>query len=240
MDYRESHKHRGDSYDERLEEEAFSAYMTKVEGALLRTIVPQLFPDANPVYLDFACGTGRITTIVAPMSARSFGVDISESMLEKAKLKCPATQFFHMDITRNPLNLESIDLITSFRFLGNSQDALRIEVLTELNKLLKKDGYLLINNHRNPWSLNHLLRRLTGVKGDLDLSPRKLKKILKDTGFRITRVYGIGTWIFRNSLAQSKYLNSHFAKPLEVISKLPGAHLISPDSIIIAKKINNP
>ena len=236
MDYRESHKERGASYDKALEEEAISNYMSVIEDDLLRTIVPTLFPGMSPRYLDFACGTGRITSIVAPMSAHSFGVDISESMLKNAKLKCPDTQFFHMDITKNPLNLEPVDLITSFRFFGNAQDALRADVLPELNRLLKKDGYLLINNHRNPWSLQYMLGRLTGGKRELDLTPVKLKKILNANGFRITKVYGIGTWIFRNSLAQTKYLNSKFAKSLEVISRLPGAYFISPDSLIVAKK----
>lgn len=236
MDYRESHKQRGASYDKYLEEDAISNYMTGIEDTLLKMVVPSLFPDTAPVYLDFACGTGRITNIVASMTARSYGVDISESMLEKAKLKCPNTQFFHMDITKDSLNIESIDLITSFRFFGNAQDELRMDVLSELNKLLKKDGYLLINNHRNPWGLKYLLGRLTGGKRELDLSPSKLKKMLKNSGFKIIKVYGIGTWIFRNSLAQSKYLNANFSKYLEVISKLPGAYLISPDSLIVAKK----
>ncbi|MCP5245875.1 MAG: class I SAM-dependent methyltransferase [Burkholderiales bacterium] len=236
MDYRESHKARGASYDKTLEEEAISNYMTRIEAGLLRKIVPVLFPETPPKYLDFACGTGRITSIVAAMSTHSFGVDISESMLEKAKLKCPDTQFFHMDITKDSLNLEPLDLITSFRFFGNAQDALRADVLLALNKLLKKDGYLLINNHRNPWSLKYMLGRLTGGKKKLDLSPVKLKKLLNDNGFKITKVYGIGAWIFRNSLAQTKYLNSKFAKSLEAISRFPGTYLISPDSLIVAKK----
>lgn len=236
MDYRESHKQSGTSYDKNLEEEAISAYMTKLEDTLLRTVVPSLFPDSPPVYLDFACGTGRITKVVSPMSARSFGVDVSESMLEKAKLKCPDTQFFHIDITQNSLKLEPCDLITAFRFFGNAQDALRVNVLFEFNRLLKKEGYLLINNHRNPWSLQYLLGRLTGGRNELDLSHIKLKKMLNDSGFKIVKVYGIGAWIFRNALAQSKYLNSGFAKYLESISRLPGAYLISPDSLIIARK----
>lgn len=48
MDYRESHKQSGTSYDKNLEEEAISAYMTKLEDALLRTVVPSLFPDSPP------------------------------------------------------------------------------------------------------------------------------------------------------------------------------------------------
>jgi len=236
MDYRESHKQRGDTYDEYLMCEPISAYMTKIENSLLKSIVPPLFPNALPVYLDFACGTGRITSVVSPLSKNSFGVDVSDSMLEQAKKKCPNTEFINKDITENSLNIEPVDLITSFRFFGNAQDSLRSKVLDELNKSLKMDGYLLINNHRNPWCLQNTLGRLTGGKNELDLSPSKFKSLLNENGFRIKKTYGIGAWIFMYSLAQPKYLDSSLSHYLEFFSKLPGAHLIAPDALIIAQK----
>ena len=236
MDYRESHKQRGSSYDKYLADEPFSAYMTEIEHNLLRRIIPSLFSNTLPTYLDFACGTARITSVVSPLTKLSFGVDISESMLEKAKDKCQNTNFIHKDITKDSLDIEQVDLITSFRFFGNAQDSLRSEVLAQLNTLLKKDGYLLINNHRNPWGLSYMLGRLTGGKKELDLSPRKLKNLLDKNGFKIKETYGIGAWCFRSSLVNPKLLNSKLARYLELFSKFPGAHLISPDAIIIAQK----
>lgn len=236
MDYRESHKQRGSSYDRYLADEPFSAYMTDIEHNLLRRIIPSLFPNTLPTYLDFACGTARITSVVSPLTKLSFGVDISESMLEKAKVKCPSTTFIHKDITKESLDIEPVDLITSFRFFGNAQDSLRSEVLAKLNILLKKDGYLVINNHRNPWSLKYMLGRLTGGESELDLSPRKLQSLLNKNGFRIKKTYGIGAWVFRNSLIKPRLFNSKLAGNLELFSKLPGVHLISPDAIIIAQK----
>ncbi len=236
MDYRESHKQRGDTYDEYLMHEPISAYMTKIEIQLLKSIVPSLFPNAQPIYLDFACGTGRDTSIVSPLTKSSFGVDVSDSMLEKAKNKCPNTEFISIDITEKNLDIEPGDLITSFRFFGNAQDSLRSKVLAELNKSLKMDGYLLINNHRNPWSTQNMLGRLTGGTNELDLSPVKFKSLLNKNGFKIKKTYGIGAWIFMYSLAQPKYLDSKLSNYLELFSKLPGAHLIAPDALIIAQK----
>ena len=120
MDYRESHKQRGSSYDKYLADEPFSAYMTEIEHNLLRRIIPSLFSNTLPTYLDFACGTARITSVVSPLTKLSFGVDISESMLEKAKDKCQNTNFIHKDITKDSLDIEQVDLITSFRFFGNA------------------------------------------------------------------------------------------------------------------------
>jgi SAM-dependent methyltransferase len=235
MDYRESHLQRGKTYDEYLENEPLSAYMTRIESSLLQRIVPSLFATP-PTYLDFACGTARITSVVAPMASTSYGVDISESMLEKAKIKCPNTEFIHRDITKEDFNIAPVEMITSFRFFGNAQDALRSEVLPKLNKLLQKDGYLLINNHRNPWCLHYALRRLTGGRKELDLSPAKLKRLLNENGFTIVKSYGIAAWIVRAALIKPKYFNSSIVRYLEPLSRLPGLHFISPDALIVAKK----
>ncbi|SFK81998.1 Methyltransferase domain-containing protein [Nitrosomonas aestuarii] len=236
MDYRESHQQRGENYDELLAQEPISAYMTRIEKDLLANIIPVLFPNSMPAYLDFACGTARITSIIAPLSQRAYGVDISAGMLEKAKEKCPHTAFFNADITRDVLDIEPVNLITAFRFFGNAQHSLREEVFAALNRLLQKGGYLIINNHRNPWSLRAVLGRMNGATIDLDLTPVKLKKLLNDHGFIIKKTYGIGTWIFRSALEQPKYLDSSMARHLEHVSSLPGSYLISPDAIIVARK----
>ena len=84
-DYRHSHITKGDEYDSALDSNPWDAYMHRVEAAFLQEIVPNLFAE-KPRYLDFACGTGRITSVVAPMTAECTGVDVSESMLAEARL----------------------------------------------------------------------------------------------------------------------------------------------------------
>ena len=54
--------------------------MAKYEEEYLRDMIPRLTRGGGR-YLDFACGTGRITAIVAPLVGESVGVDVSESML---------------------------------------------------------------------------------------------------------------------------------------------------------------
>ena len=88
-DYRDSHASRGDSYDARLAGQPFDAYMARWEAWWLPRLVARLHPDGVPRYLDFACGTGRITGIVAPLARESVGVDVSESMLSRARAKIP-------------------------------------------------------------------------------------------------------------------------------------------------------
>ncbi len=82
MDYRHSHLAKGDTYDATIATQPFDAYMAKYEEEYLREVIPRLTRGGGR-YLDFACGTGRITSIVAPLVTESVGVDISESMLER-------------------------------------------------------------------------------------------------------------------------------------------------------------
>ena len=45
------------------------------------------------------------------------------------------------------LILGLFDLVTSFRFFGNAQDELRSSALAAINRHLRPQGYLIINNH---------------------------------------------------------------------------------------------
>ena len=117
QDYRASHLEKGGRYDANLAESPFDAYMSNWERRHLPNVLRRFFPDGPRRYLDFACGTGRITELVAPMSKQSAAVDISPTMIEEAQKKCPQTRFHLADLTREDLDLGAdFDLITSFRF----------------------------------------------------------------------------------------------------------------------------
>ena len=88
MDYRDSHLAKGDTYDGTIAAQPFDAYMAKCEAEYLRDVVPRL-TGGRGRYLDFACGTGRITAIVPPRLNGSLGGDISASLVGDAGPKCP-------------------------------------------------------------------------------------------------------------------------------------------------------
>jgi SAM-dependent methyltransferase len=174
MSYSESHKDRGDQYDGYLAGNAFDNYMAVWEARRVREIVNRLFPGGVPRYLDFACGTGRMTSVIAALAQHVTGVDVSESMLAHARNKLPAVRFVCADITKSTADIgaEKFDLVSAFRFFGNAEHELRLEVLHALGKLLPPGGYLLINNHRNPGSVAARLRLLAGGHSELDLTRR--------------------------------------------------------------------
>ncbi len=236
-DYRTSHLKSGASYDDYIADTPFDAYMARWEKEHLVRLANELFPDGIPRYLDFACGTGRITQTVEPLARESHGVDVSEGMLVIARAKCSATRFQQADLTRGQLDLGSFDLVTSFRFFGNAQDDLRRSALATMNALLREGGYLVINNHRNPHSIMEVLHRVSGgTPHEMDLHWFKLRRLLHQHGFTITRQCAIGFWIFRAKLADERLAGPGAGRLLESLLGHSFAVPFAPDAIIAARK----
>lgn len=240
VDYRHSHLHKGTDYDEHLATSPISAYMAEREKEILSRIITRLFPVTIPRYLDFACGTGRITQLLERRADESFGLDISEKMVEQAKRKCSRTTFILGDATCEKQGIDPVNLVTAFRFFGNAQDELRLSALHTISSLLNDGGYLIFNNHRNPWAVRMLLLRLTGDRVREDLDFGKLKSLLSATGFKIVRTYGIGFWIFCSRLNRTEVLNSRLARLLETLSRLKFLGPFCPDAVIVARKRSRP
>jgi len=235
MDYRDSHLAKGDTYDASIAAQPFDAYMAQHEEAWLRDVIPRLMPRGGR-YLDFACGTGRITAIVAPFADESVGVDISESMLATARGKCPQTRFVCVDLARENPDLGSFDLVTSFRFFGNAQQELRLAALDAIVRRLPHGGHLVINSHRNPHSVGALLQRAGGLQHGMDLSYFRLRRMLRERGLCIVAVRTIGFWVLRSRLRTASALASRGGRIAERLLRHRAWAAFAPDCIVVARK----
>ena len=179
--YRTSHqmKDHGASYDNVVYGEGqYDANVWEIERVQLARIVQQYFPNSISNYLDFACGTGRILSEVAPHATQAMGLDISEEMVKKAREKVQRVEYLLGDITEDPSLLDGrgpFTGITMFRFLLNAEPALRTSVLDAILPHLAMEGVFICNNHGNqtsarPWSysyaeyLDSACRSLTATK----------------------------------------------------------------------------
>lgn len=233
-DYRASHLSRGPTYDQTLGENPLDSYMDRWEIHHLTEIVAQLFPAGIARYLDFACGTGRITHHVEPSCGLSYGIDVSESMLSVARARCKQSQFACIDLTRSDWAEDSFDLVTSFRFFGNAQDELRESALQAIFHRLKPGGYLIVNNHRNPGAL--MTRPSTARVEQLDLTNAKFARLLGRTGFDVVDRRAIGMWIMRPRLATRAHLESKMAERLERWFSNSLFSPLAPDTVVVARK----
>ena len=112
--------------------------------------------------LDFGGGTGLLALPLAKQAKSVTLVDISEKMLEQARLKAEQQaikniQFLEQDLLQNPLKQE-FDLIVVSRVLHHMSDL--DTALSLFHQYLKEDGQLLIadftkteaNHHGFEWS----------------------------------------------------------------------------------------
>ena len=63
----------------------------------LRSVIAERLQD--PGYLlEVGCGTGRILELIAPLFKRSVGVDLTPEMLDHARERLPASEFYEQDM----------------------------------------------------------------------------------------------------------------------------------------------
>jgi ubiquinone/menaquinone biosynthesis methyltransferase len=104
----------------------------------------ELLPNDNEQlsFLDLACGTGDVALMIKGRypNSRVQGVDLSENMLLKARLKPRADRvtFTRADMCRLPVAGNSIDVVTGSYALRNAGDL--DEALAEIARVLKPGG----------------------------------------------------------------------------------------------------
>lgn len=161
--YTESHLGRGADYDESFEDYQVRATLWDHEQEVLRDLLSRT--GATSV-LDVACGTGRITEVLARdlPGATVLGIDVAESMLARARERVPTARFECLDLRQllETVPAGSVDLATAFRFFPNADPALRAAGVEAMSAVVRPGGFVLLNNHRNFWSPSYVARRVRG------------------------------------------------------------------------------
>lgn len=198
--YRTSHTAPGYGifYDETIYTGYFGDLWRRSEAPLLRRWLEAAREAGARSALDFACGTGRVTEVVAQMMPEVVGVDVSREMLARARVRCPGVRFVEHDITLDiPRGLNRPQIITAFRFLQNAEPSLRVSALKALAQLLPPDGQLIVNvqcNADGPAGVvTRLRQRLLGHDVH-SLSIDDVRVLLEGTGFEIIEVAYYGFW----------------------------------------------
>ncbi len=137
-----------------------------------------LLPCENIV--DFGCGPGRLTFQLAKHCNKIIGVDISEAMIHLAREYNPFPTKCSF-IANNDQKLMSIatgsqDLIFSFITLQHIPKQLVLGYLDEFVRILRPNGYILINVPSKPPRTYGILHTLLGTKGLNFLRKLRYKK----------------------------------------------------------------
>lgn len=202
----------------------FSSIVSGRQAGWLRGFVPNAFP-VPPTHHDFACGTGRISRMLAGLVSASHGYDTSEAMLRKGReLGTPG----HAHLVRPGLAVPETDpgrpaLVTAFRFVLNVDLHLRDQMMDFASMALPDAdaGLLLVENHGNASSLRHLRKtfgRLDASMWFQELSHHEMRDLFDRHGYELVGMQGFTLFTqgcYRNPWgAAAKAADGALASPL--------------------------
>ena len=168
-----------------------SAYEQTSDGRFCARAYPEILKEINAVpycsLLDVGCGTGSILSRISA-EKKCCGIDLSGQMIERAKETLGGTaELMVGDAESLPWPQKSFDAVCcTFSFHHYPHPG---KVLSEMNRVLKADGRLIL---ADPWLpgpflplLNAMMRFSDG--GDFhEYSKREITKLLAANGFAMT------------------------------------------------------
>lgn len=133
--------------------------------------------------LDAGCGEGHLLKKISGKRQNInnyYGIDITDNALEKAKIRCPRAKFYNMDLKNIDFPSECFDVIIVTETLEHIYEYKK--VLSELKRVLKKNGLLIITfpNELN-WRISRLLLGRNPIKVPdhvNSFTPSKIVKIV--------------------------------------------------------------
>lgn len=151
-------------------------------------VIPRVINENPKVMLDLGCGTGDMIKKILnhDPDIQVYGLDISPKMVKKASTKFPEGCVKVGDSEHIPWDDESFDLVvcnSAFHHFPNPTN-----VLNEINRVLKKDGKLIMGEPTAPGLIRRVINIICrfGPHGDYRIyNKREIKFLLKRTNFEL-------------------------------------------------------
>lgn len=107
------------------------------------------FFNRNDPLLDIGCGGGRTTYRLVEDDFKVVGADLSETLLEAARARCPGVEFHLADVRHLPFKDESF---SQALFSHNGFDQVHplkdyLKALKEIRRILKPGGIFIYSGH---------------------------------------------------------------------------------------------
>ncbi len=205
-------------------EELFTNYADKYEKEVftqgtieeVNFIEKEIGKDKDCKILDIGCGTGRHALELAKRGYNVTGVDLSESMIERAVEKAEDAGLkvdFRVADARNLLFEDSFDLVVMIcegAFPLMETDEMNFEILKNAAKALKSDGKLIFT------TLNGLYPFYHSVKEFMDSNV--VDGISKDNSFDLMTFRDLSTFEMKDDDGRVKVLqcNERYYVPSEI------------------------
>src|SRR6266850_4009521 len=130
-----------EEYVKHVRNDKDSVYHTYYEKPAMYDLLPDL---ANKTVLSLGCGSGEDSEYLRKIGAKkSVGIDISEKLIEIAKLSYSDCEFLAMDMEKLNFPEESFDLVYSSLAINYIEDW--TNVFKEVYRVLKPNSFFLFS-----------------------------------------------------------------------------------------------
>jgi SAM-dependent methyltransferase len=215
-------------YDEVFPRHVAEHYIAKRTG-----LVKQLLPMGGLV-LDVGCGTGQLAAAIASEGYNVFGVDLSASMLTKARERGLGGTYAGVT-TALPFAANSFDLALTVATLHHLETPERVAAtVREMGRVVKPGGHVVLWDHNpaNPyWPI--LMKRVPQDSGDERLVP--LAELLTDVrgaGLRLERASRSG---FTPDFLPA-WLAGSWRWVERAVEITPGLNALAAHNVVVAQK----
>ncbi len=114
---------------------------------LERRLLAAFAASASGLLCDLGCGPGQATAYLRACGAEVVGIDLSDAMIEQARLLHPEMRFVQADMRSLPFADASLAGVVALYSLIHIPPAEIPATLLELRRVLRPDGALLIGFH---------------------------------------------------------------------------------------------
>jgi SAM-dependent methyltransferase len=215
-------------YDDVFPRHVAEHYLNK-RTRLIKEVLP-----LGGLVLDVGCGTGQLGAAIASEGFDVFGVDLSSSMVAKARQRGLAGTFAAVT-TALPFVDGSFDLALTVATLHHLETPERVSAtVSEMGRVVRSGGFVVLWDHNpaNPyWPI--LMKRVPQDSGDERLVP--LAELLGDT-----RIAGLQPYrVFRSGFTPD-FLPAQLAPMWSLVERVveltPGLNVLAAHNVVVARK----
>lgn len=141
------------------------------QGAKIKIALGNLKIRKQDYVLDLGCGTGLLLLEIQETAEMIVGIDVSRSMLEKAKFSLGQTTNIHLimaDADYTPLKKKCFDKVFAITLLQNLPDP--VNTLQEMMRVTKPSSSIIITGLKKYFKEGSFLKLLENAKMQIDLA----------------------------------------------------------------------
>ena len=197
------------------------------------SLIKELLPLGGLV-LDVGCGTGQLGSAIASEGYDVFGVDLSASMVARARERGLVGTFAAIT-TALPFAANSFDLALTVATLHHLETPERVATTVhEMARVVKQGGFIVLWDHNpaNPyWPI--LMKRVPQDSGDERLVPlAELRRDIEQASLEPHRVFRSG---FTPDFLPAA-LAGIWRWVEKVVEVTPGVNILAAHNVVVARK----